>query len=140
MTARKVLQSEAKERGDCYFEDPKGCKRGHTVFYTSNRACKVCLDLNRDLFSQWADNRKLTGASRQIAAEAWAASRIAKPDLRDSVASVLPATATEAAQRLGVARAYAGRLIRDLESQGRVAKDGKRIVNGRPSANIWRIK
>ena len=138
MTARKVLQLEARERGDRYFEDPKGCKRGHTVFYTSSRGCLLCQDRNRDLFSQWADSRKLTGASRQIAAEAWAASRVAKPDLRDSIVSVLPATVTEAAQRLGVARAYASRLIRELESSGRVVKDGKRIVNGRPSANIWR--
>ncbi|MEG1040571.1 MAG: hypothetical protein RSE94_11720 [Pseudomonas sp.] len=44
MTTRSQLQQAARLAGEKHFEDPKGCKRGHTLFYTSNGSCKLCTD------------------------------------------------------------------------------------------------
>ena len=40
--SRRALQRAAREAGERFFEDPKGCALGHTVFYVSSGDCKEC--------------------------------------------------------------------------------------------------
>lgn len=42
MMTRTALRTAAKKAGEKFFEDPKGCKHGHNVFYTSNGSCVMC--------------------------------------------------------------------------------------------------
>lgn len=53
MTARSDLQDAARAAGEMFFEDPAGCKNGHTLFYVSSGSCKQCA--NPPPLERWGD-------------------------------------------------------------------------------------
>ena len=65
MTRRKTdARNEAKKRGDKFFDWKPGCLAGHTVFYTSNQRCVMCVGMGagertthlRRTFLAWASS------------------------------------------------------------------------------------
>lgn len=116
-TPRSQLAAAARAAGERYFEDPRGCKRGHQVFYASNGCCIECSGLNKEIgFGTWADGRGLTGHIRDVARAAWNAAQSRRPPVVDRIAGVLahgPKTALQIAAELRMSPEHLRRLLRE---------------------------
>ena len=116
-TPRKDLAAAARAAGERYFEDPRGCKRGHQVFYASNGCCTQCANLNKEIgFETWANGRGLTGHIRDVARAAWDAAQARRPPAVDRICGVLargPKTAPQIAAELRVSPEHVRRLLRE---------------------------
>ena len=124
--SRAVLQAAAREAGERFFEDPKGCKHGHTVFYTSNMSCKQCANATFGMtFANYARAEGLTGREREVAEAAWQAAKGDSPIKKDIVLKVIAQTRMTSqgvATALDITRNHASRLLRTLESEGFVKR------------------
>lgn len=125
---RKALQAIAREAGEKYFEDPKGCKHGHTLFYTCNAGCVMCAGARPLLtFARYADANGLTGRERDVAESAWMAAKgtspVRKEDLLRAVAKSRQSAKSMAAS-LSITGPHAARLLRTLEREGLVKRHG----------------
>ena len=118
-TPRKYLAAAARAAGERYFEDPRGCKRGHQVFYASNGCCIECSGLNKEIaFGTWADGRGLTGHIREVARAAWEAAQHRKPSATDRIRGVLTngsKTAPQIAAELRMSSEHVRRLLKDCD-------------------------
>lgn len=117
MTTRRELAAAARAAGERYFEDPRGCKRGHQVFYASNGCCIECSGLNKEIaFGTWADGRGLTGHIREVARAAWDAAQARRPPAADRISDLLsrgPKTAQQIAAELRMSYWNVCRLLRE---------------------------
>ena len=129
MTTRQQLAAAARAAGERYFEDPRGCKRGHTMFYACSGSCMQCV--RGDGFSEYADSRKLTGSARDIARDVWRAARQATSSTTaNRIRGVLDhhgKTAVRIGLELGLSGEYVRRILNNSDF---AVKDGK----------YWRLK
>lgn len=136
MTTRQQLAAAARAAGERYFEDPRGCKRGHVLFYANSAHCVQCL--RSDGFKDYAESRKLTGEARDIARHAWHAARqVAAPSLPDRILTCVRGgynTAAAIGAAVDLTPEHTRRLLRGLETEGLV-------ICGRVGrTHIWRLK
>ena len=128
MTSRAELRLQAQASGLSLFDDPNGCKHGHTVFYTSTGACKLCAGApTAATFTQWADKRGLKGWAREIANEAWLAAKGGTPKPKDRVLEAIRQsahTSESMAATTGITVRYARMLLTALEREGEVSREG----------------
>lgn len=119
MTTRQELAAAARAAGERYFEDPRGCKRGHQVFYASNGCCIQCANLNKEIgFDTWANGRGLTGHTRQMAHLAWDAAQQRGPSAADRIRGALahgPKTATQIAAEIRLTAKHVRRLLKNCD-------------------------
>lgn len=129
MTTRTKLRAEALKAGQKTFLDPKGCKRGHTVFRTSNMACMTCEKTKARVtavsFTAFALNKNWTSGERLAAMQAWIAAGGMTPNLEHEVVRMAAdggVSSTRLQRDLGVTGRNARRLILALRNKGRLYK------------------
>lgn len=136
---RISLRKAALAAGEKFFEDHRGCKHGHTLFYSSNGSCVMCPAYRRrPSFASWAKQHEMTPHERYLAELAWKAATGALPTTQDDILDIvrkIPSTTHQIASELGLTQRHAGRILRVLETEGLVSTRGR---DGR--SNIWSIK
>lgn len=116
MTTRKAMAAAARAAGEQYFEDPKGCKRGHQVFYSSNGSCVLCQGIEAK-FQIWVAGMGYEGHDREVARTAWLAARQRNPVTLMSLKAMLleaPTTSERIAAETGLTARHVRRLLAQI--------------------------
>lgn len=140
---RTALRQLAKDKGLRTFEDPKGCKRGHTTFRTSNMYCVTCdkmRGVNGGSFAAWVRDKRYTDEQLAAALAAWVAAGGPSPNKEHEIMRLVRAgrwpgvTSNKVAKHMVISHHHARVLITKLAADGKLYRTDK--TDGR--APIWK--